>query len=66
VIAANTLSGTGFSSLGTGSLTQESGTGGRSPTDDFYNKKKISIDDDSLDGDDIDEVNHGKTMGHIS
>ena len=56
VIAANTFSGLGFSSTGTGSQIQESGTGYRSPQDDFYNKKKISIDEDSIDGEDVDEV----------
>jgi hypothetical protein len=46
VIAANTLTGTGFSSSGTA---PESGEGDP-------DRRRISIDDDANDGDDIDDV----------
>ena len=67
MIAGNTLSGTGYSSsgTGTGSQIQESGTGDRSPQDDFSNKKKISIDEDLIDGDDIDQVNFLIPCGNL-
>ena len=66
MIAGNTLSGTGFSSSGTGSQIQESGTRDRSVQDDFYNKKKISIEEDSIDGDDIDQVNFLTQCGRFA